>query len=61
MRLCPRCKSSQLQLSSWLDAWLLPEVNICKSCGYRGPLLLELTLSEGEDEEEEEEEGGEEA
>jgi len=46
VRLCPRCRSAEMQLSSWLDAWLLPEVYICKKCGYRGPLVLELTREE---------------
>jgi predicted RNA-binding Zn-ribbon protein involved in translation (DUF1610 family) len=39
---CPRCASSLISLSSRLDAWLTPKKYICNSCGYVGPVVMEL-------------------
>ncbi len=41
-KLCPRCGSSKLRLSSRFDIWLTPEQYICESCGYKGPIVMEL-------------------
>jgi predicted RNA-binding Zn-ribbon protein involved in translation (DUF1610 family) len=41
-RLCPRCGSHKLRLSSRFDLWLFPEQYVCEECGYRGPVTLEL-------------------
>ena len=38
---CPSCGGSNIQLSSKLDGWLIPEQYICKDCGYKGPIVLE--------------------
>ena len=45
-KLCPRCGSSKLRLSSRFDIWLTPEQYICESCGYKGPIVMEV--DEGE-------------
>jgi len=41
-KLCPRCASPKLRLSSRFDIWLFPEQYICQNCGYKGPIVLEL-------------------
>jgi predicted RNA-binding Zn-ribbon protein involved in translation (DUF1610 family) len=41
-KLCPRCGSSELRLSSRFDIWLTPEQYICERCGYKGPIVMEL-------------------
>jgi len=41
-KLCPRCGSSKLRLSSRFDIWLTPEQYICESCGYKGPIVMEV-------------------
>jgi len=46
IKLCPRCHSKNIRLSSVFDGWLTPEVYVCKDCGYRGPLVLEVEISE---------------
>lgn len=42
IKACPKCGSVNLRPSSYLDSWLTPEVYYCPSCGYRGPIVLEL-------------------
>ena len=39
---CPKCGSPELTLSSKYDMWILPEQYICKKCGYKGPIVMEL-------------------
>ncbi len=46
IKLCPRCGSSSIKLSSKWDGWLTPEVYLCGECGYRGPIYLEMTEKE---------------
>jgi predicted RNA-binding Zn-ribbon protein involved in translation (DUF1610 family) len=41
-KLCPRCGSNALRLSSRFDVWLFPEQYVCMHCGYKGPITLEL-------------------
>jgi len=41
-KLCPRCGSPKLKLSSRFDIWLFPEQYICDQCGYKGPITMEL-------------------
>jgi len=45
-KLCPRCHSPKLKLSSRFDIWLFPEQYICQNCGYKGPIVLELEKEE---------------
>ena len=45
-KLCPRCGSPKLRLSSRFDIWLFPEQYICVNCGYRGPVVMELVKEE---------------
>jgi len=42
LKLCPRCGSPKLRLSSRLDVWLTPEQYVCEKCGYKGPIVLEI-------------------
>ncbi|MDH5438487.1 MAG: hypothetical protein OEX76_06260 [Candidatus Bathyarchaeota archaeon] len=42
LKLCPRCGSPKLRLSSRFDGWLTPEQYICENCGYKGPVVMEL-------------------
>ena len=42
IRLCPKCGSPDIYLSSKFDAWLMPEQYVCKRCGYKGPIILEI-------------------
>jgi len=41
-KVCPRCGSTKIGLSSKFDAWLMPKQYICYDCGYSGPIILEL-------------------
>ncbi len=50
-KLCPRCGSSKLRLSSRFDIWLTPEQYICESCGYKGPIVMEVEEEETSKEE----------
>jgi len=45
-KLCPRCGSPNLGLSTRFDVWLLPEQYVCSQCGYKGPVTLELEQEE---------------
>lgn len=46
IKLCPKCGSPKLKLSSSFDIWLTPEQYICKNCGYKGPIILEVEKKE---------------
>ena len=48
-KLCPKCGSPNIDLSSIFDIWLTPEQYVCKDCGYKGSIVLEI---EGRDESE---------
>jgi len=39
---CPRCASPRIGLSSSFDMWLTPQNFACQSCGYLGPIVMEL-------------------
>jgi transposase len=45
-KLCPRCGSPKLRLSTRFDMWLFPEQYICSRCGYKGIVTLELEQEE---------------
>jgi len=45
-KLCPRCGSHKLRLSSSFDIWLTPEQYVCEKCGYRGPIVMEVEKEE---------------
>ncbi len=45
---CPRCGSLNIHLSSRFDIWLLPKQYVCRDCGYKGPVVLELEKDEKE-------------
>ena len=47
-KLCPRCGSPKLRLSTRFDMWLFPEQYICPECGYKGPITLELEKEQEE-------------
>jgi len=49
-KLCPRCGSPKLRLSTRFDMWLFPEQYVCSECGYKGPVTLELEKEEREHE-----------
>jgi len=51
LKVCPRCGSANLKLSSKLDVWLTPGRYVCVDCGYVGPVVLELEKTEGDEEE----------
>ena len=36
LKICPKCKSKNLKYVPWLG-----QIWICKSCGYKGPLIIE--------------------
>ncbi|HDM23410.1 MAG TPA: hypothetical protein ENG22_00500 [Candidatus Bathyarchaeota archaeon] len=46
IRVCPRCHSPDIALSTKFDGWLTPEIYVCKRCGYRGPIYLEISVEE---------------
>jgi len=48
-KLCPRCLSPKLKLSTRFDVWLLPEQYICPQCGYKGPITLELEKEQNQE------------
>jgi len=46
-KLCPKCGSSKIKLSSSSDTYprmygITPTQYICENCGYRGPIVIEL-------------------
>lgn len=41
-KLCPKCRSPELRLSSRFDIWLTPEQYVCGNCGYKGPVVMEI-------------------
>ncbi|KYH40515.1 MAG: hypothetical protein AYL33_005750 [Candidatus Bathyarchaeota archaeon B63] len=43
---CPRCGSTRITLSSGMDAWLTPKKYVCQSCGYVGPIIVEIEREE---------------
>jgi hypothetical protein len=55
-RLCPKCHSPKIQLSTRFDGWLLPLQYVCQQCGYKGPIILELEKTEQEPENQNEKE-----
>jgi len=51
LKLCPRCGSSKLRLSSSFDTYprmygLTPGQYVCGSCGYKGPIVMEVEEEE---------------
>ena len=48
VKLCPKCGSPDISLSSSLDSWLTPEQYVCRKCGYKGPVVLEVDVEEDE-------------
>jgi len=46
VRICPRCGSPDIHLSSKFDVWLTPEQYVCRRCGYKGPIILEIEEDE---------------
>ncbi|MBU5558058.1 MAG: MGMT family protein [Candidatus Aenigmatarchaeota archaeon] len=38
MKICPKCKQQTLLYMPWLG-----QIWDCKNCGYRGPLVIEMT------------------
>jgi predicted RNA-binding Zn-ribbon protein involved in translation (DUF1610 family) len=50
-KLCPKCGSSKISISSGFDAYprlfgITPVRYVCGKCGYNGPLVLEQTKEE---------------
>ena len=41
-KVCPKCGSTDVGFSSKYEPWLLPEQYVCKSCGFKGPLFVEV-------------------
>jgi len=50
VKVCPRCGSVGIRLSSKLDVWLTPRRYVCNDCGYVGPIVLEIEESKEEEE-----------
>jgi len=46
LKVCPICGSTNIRLSSKFDGWLTPIQYVCKDCGYKGPIILELEEEE---------------
>jgi C4-type Zn-finger protein len=47
IKLCPKCGSPKIKLSSGVDAYprmygITPSQYVCEECGYRGPIAMEL-------------------
>jgi predicted RNA-binding Zn-ribbon protein involved in translation (DUF1610 family) len=43
---CPKCGSPDIQLSSRFLYGVTPRVYVCRSCGYNGPIVMELEKEE---------------
>ena len=46
-KLCPRCGSSEIRLSSNFDVYpkmfgIMPSQYVCEDCSYKGPTAMEL-------------------
>jgi ribosomal protein L37AE/L43A len=48
-KLCPRCGSHNLRLTTGFDIWLFPEQYVCQQCGYKGAVTLELEKIEDDE------------
>ena len=46
VKVCPKCGSPKLNLSSKFDIWLTPRRYVCDECGYMGPVVLEIEPQE---------------
>jgi len=51
LKLCPRCGSPKLRLSSSFDTYprmygLTPGQYVCENCGYKGPIVMEVEEEE---------------
>ena len=50
-KLCPKCGSTKLRVSSGFDTYprmfgITPLKYVCESCGYRGPIAMEIEEEE---------------
>jgi len=43
---CPKCGSTNIHQTSILNVWLLPSYWICKDCGYKGPIVMEIDVEQ---------------
>jgi predicted RNA-binding Zn-ribbon protein involved in translation (DUF1610 family) len=51
INVCPKCGSQKIvQANSWFYG-ITPSQYVCPECGYRGPLVMELTKTEENTEE----------
>ena len=48
LKVCPVCGSTNIKLSSRCDGWITPIQYVCRDCGYKGPIILELEKEEEE-------------
>ncbi len=48
IRLCPVCGSSKLREFNFLSGWYTQLQYICESCGYSGPLYLEVEVEKNQ-------------
>jgi len=46
IKVCPRCRSKKIRLSSSFDSWLTPAIYVCENCGYEGTVIMELEKKE---------------
>ncbi|WXG43540.1 MAG: hypothetical protein WED04_05785 [Promethearchaeati archaeon SRVP18_Atabeyarchaeia-1] len=65
IRVCPFCKKPTLRVADSISGWMTADIYRCDTCGYRGPVFIEVDLDEfekmmqaspAEDEQEQEEE-----
>ena len=42
LKICPKCGSPDIHLSSILNGWLMPEKYLCAECSYSGFMVVEL-------------------
>jgi hypothetical protein len=45
---CPRCGSPELRFVTGFGFGFVPQKFICKSCGYVGPIIMELEKEESQ-------------
>jgi predicted RNA-binding Zn-ribbon protein involved in translation (DUF1610 family) len=45
---CPKCGSSDIGLSGGFGFGFVPQKYLCRSCGYFGPIIMELEKEENQ-------------
>jgi predicted RNA-binding Zn-ribbon protein involved in translation (DUF1610 family) len=48
INVCPKCGSKKIFYTNQLLSGITPREYACKECGYKGPIVMELTKTDDE-------------